>query len=330
MTDPPKPHRLHAADGLRPPDRVTDEHGHDVTERVRSLDWIAPDDFALHAIRGYAAPHSLTIDVGLARDPLLVLTGWTDYAFSSDNVAAEQAGLALAPPSLQVRDARGAWRTAIPDIGIPVGRPQTMPIDLQGVLRPGEHEVRIVTNMRIYWDRIAIGRAVAIDDLPTALADPSSALLRERGFSTEVRPNGIGPAGYQYDRVGLESPWKVMAGHYTRLGDVRELLLTADDRFVIAKPGDEIALEFDANQMTVPAGSARTFLLLADGYSKEMDINSASPDTVEPLPFHGMSRYPYPASERYPDTAEHGRYRAAYNTRVVVRTVPSIDVGLRK
>ena len=53
---------------------------------------------------------------------MLLLTGWTDYAFSSDNVAAHQAGLSLSSPSLQVKDADGTWRTAIADIGIP-GRP---------------------------------------------------------------------------------------------------------------------------------------------------------------------------------------------------------------
>ena len=34
-----------------------------------------------------------------------------------------------------------------------------------------------------------------------------------------------------------------------------------------------------------------------------MDLYTAYPDTVEPLPFHGMSGYPYRADEHYPDTA---------------------------
>ena len=82
------------------------------------------------------------------------------------------------------------------------------------------------------------------------------------------------------------SPWKVMPGRYTRVGDVRELLLSADDMFVISKPGDEIRLSFDARKLPpLRAGWTRTFLLYADGFSKEMDINSASPDQVWPLPF---------------------------------------------
>ena len=67
-----------------------------------------------------------------------------------------------------------------------------------------------------------------------------------------------------------------------------------------------------------------SFLLMADGFSKEMDINSASPDVVEPLPFHAMTRYPYAGQEHYPDTAAHRAYRDWFNTRVVARTVPTL------
>src|SRR5439155_24815242 len=151
----PPPFKLIATKGARPPSRAFDEHGYDVLPLISTLDRRYPDDFGLLPIRGYAAPHSLTLDLGVTTDRVvLLLTGWTDYAFSSDNVAASQRGLALSPPSLQVKDASGYWRTVIDDIGVPVGRPQTIVVDLSGKFLSPAREVRIQTNMRIYWDQI--------------------------------------------------------------------------------------------------------------------------------------------------------------------------------
>lgn len=116
----------------------------------------------------------------------------------------------------------------------------------------------------------------------------------------------------------------MFSGKYTREGDVLGLLTRTDDKFVIARTGDEVALEFNAPSSDVPNGYARTYLLMGDGYSKEMDINSASPDTVEPLPFHAMSGYPYPASQRYPDDADHRAYQEQFNTRHVGRSIPQL------
>jgi len=70
---------------------------------------------------------------------------------------------------------------------------------------------------------------------------------------------------------------------------------------------------------SVPEGWTRTFLLLADGFSKEMDVNSASPDFVVPLPFHGMTQCPYGAAERHRAGADYDAYRDRYNTRAVFR-----------
>jgi tetratricopeptide (TPR) repeat protein len=347
MTDPPKPFRLYAVRNARPPERVLDDRGHDVTARVAALDRQYADDFDVLPIRGYAAEHALTLNLGPALDhPVLLLTGWTDYAFSSDNVAASQAGLRLRPPALQVKDANGAWQTIVPDIGTPVGRPQTLVVDLSGRMPHPAAELRIVTNMRIYWDRIAVASGTPLPETgsgvvfaasapgkrppaPFAVArlDPAAAQLQWRGFSAEVRPPGREPVSYDYDRVSLVSPWKTMPGRYTREGDVRSLLARSDDMFVIAGAGDEIALSFDAASVgpPPPAGWTRTFLLFADGYSKEMDINSASPDEVAPLPFHGMTRYPYAAPERYPDTTAHQRYQARFNTRVIGSSLPLLE-----
>ena len=111
-----------------------------------------------------------------------------------------------------------------------------------------------------------------------------------------------------------------MPGRYTREGDVRPLLARVR-RHVrrFAARATRSRSSFDASALPpLPAGWARTFLLYADGYSKEMDINSASPHDVGPLPFHAMTRYPYPDDGTLSATRQRtSDYLARYNTRVV-------------
>jgi Tfp pilus assembly protein PilF len=327
LTVPPQPFKIYSTRDAHPPLAAVDEHGHDVLPRIARLDREYPDDFKLHGIRGYADEHELTLklDVGSASRVKLLLTGWTDYAWSSDNLAASQSGKSLQLPALQVKDKHGRWRTVVENVGIPVGRPQTVVVDLTGKFLSANRDVRIVTNMRIYWDQILVDTSGADSPLRLTRLDPSVAELRWRGFSLEHSPDGRQPLTYDYTQISFTSPWKVMTGRYTREGDVRELVQASDDMFVISRPGDELVLSFAADKLPpLPPGWTRTFLLYADGFSKEMDINSASPDQVGPLPFHGMSRYPYRWPERYPLTIERQRYLEKYNTRVVTSQVDRI------
>jgi len=322
----PPAFRLFAARGARPPIHAIDEHGHDVAERVARLDRRYPDDFRLLAIRGYAEDHTLTLDFGpdAPERALLLLTGWTDYAFSSDNVAAHQAGLAMRPPVVEVDGGHAGWKS-IAETGIPIGRPQTVIVDLAGKWRPGQR-LRLSTNMRIYWDQIRLA-ARASEPGRIAWLRLAGAELRERGFSAEVSPDGRQPFSYDYARVSGDSPWKVLPGRYTRPGEVRELLAASDDLFVTSRPGDEIALSFDAASLPpLPPGWRRTFLLYADGFSKEMDVNSASPDVLEPRPFHGMTRYPYGPEESYPLTPARRAVMERYDTRVVAEPLPPLEL----
>jgi tetratricopeptide (TPR) repeat protein len=319
---PPAKFRLYTTRDARPPLGAWDDHGHDVLAGISRIDREYADDFRIHAIRGFADEHTLTLRLPEGNRMRLLLTGWTDYAWSSDNLAASQSGKALSLPALQVKDKAGHWRTVIENIGIPVGRPQTVVADLTGKFLSASREVRIVTNMRIYWDRILVDTSAG--DFPVQLSrlEPSVADLRWRGYSREYSPDGRQPLGYDYNQISFTSPWKVMTGRYTREGDVRELLSASDDMFVISPPGDELTLSFSANKLPpLPHGWTRTFLLYADGFSKEMDINSASPDQVGPLPFHGMTKYPYAWPERYPLTPGRQRYLETYNTRVVTSPV---------
>jgi hypothetical protein len=67
----------------------------------------------------------------------------------------------------------------------------------------------------------------------------------------------------------------------------------------------------------LPAGWRRDFLIYSEGWVKDGDLNTAYGQTVAPLPFHGMPRYPYGPTVRYPQDAEHRRYQQQYNTRLV-------------
>jgi Tfp pilus assembly protein PilF len=327
----PEPFHLFATHEERPLIEARDEHGHDVRDRLDRIDRRYPDDFAIEPLRGYAAEHTLTLTLPTAGDAgghrVLLLTGWTDYAFSGDNVAAHQRDLRMVPPMLQVPDGPGRWRTVIEDIGFPVGRPQTVTVDLTGIVPRNTTVVRIVTTMRVYWDRIAVG----VDDhtvrpVVTRL-EPVAASLRWRGFSAERTPDGREPFTYDYGDVRQQSPWKVLPGRYTRFGDVRELVTATDDLFVVARPGDEIAIDFDATPLApLPRGWTRTFLLYASGYSKEMDLNSSSPDMLAPLPFAAMQSYPYAPGGGPPVTPARVRYLDQFLTRIVARPVPPIEL----
>jgi hypothetical protein len=126
------------------------------------------------------------------------------------------------------------------------------------------------------------------------------------------------PLIYDYALSDPSAPFHVLRGEYTRYGLVEPLLSDYDDRYVIVGPGDEIALRFDASGLPeLKAGHVRSYILISHAYCKDMDLYTATPETLEPLPFRGMSRYPYPEHESFPDTPEHQAWREAYNTRII-------------
>jgi hypothetical protein len=201
-------------------------------------------------------------------------------------------------------------------------------VDLSAVELGPSRRVRVATSMRVYWDEVRAAAPARSPDLEVVSLDPERAVLRERGFSAETSADGREPWSYDYSRVSWRSPWKTFPGRYTREGDVRPLVSAADDAFVISKPGDELMLSFDAGALPrLRSGWTRTFLLFAHGYSKEMDVNSASPDAVEPLPWHGMPSYPYP-EEDVPAAvrARWAELDEEWNTRRVVRPLVPLDL----
>ena len=97
---------------------------------------------------------------------------------------------------------------------------------------------------------------------------------------------------------------------------MNELLLEIDDEFCILGTGDALEVRFDATEIPpLEDGMERDYLLFLDGWAKDRDPNTVEALYVEPLPFHGMSAYPYGEDEHFPDTPEHRAWRLEWNTR---------------
>jgi len=216
----------------------------------------------------------------------MLLNDWVDSPDGSTfRTAAQETKGGLVVPYLRMLDAAGRWITVNEDMGMPSGKPKTIAVELR--FPSASRKVRIVTNLCVYWDDIFLSEGasqarVQQNEVPLLAAD-----LHFRGFSrTRIHPERKQPDAFLYDNVSPDTFWNPTAGLYTRYGDVRELIRDVDDRLAI-----------------------------------DRDPNTAFSSSVEPLPFHAMSRYPYPANEHFPDDAEHGRYRQEYNTRPALRLV---------
>ncbi|HSS48349.1 MAG TPA: FG-GAP-like repeat-containing protein [Thermoanaerobaculia bacterium] len=325
---PPFPDfRLFGVERKVRPVAAKEDDGRDVLDRLLARDQRYPDGFRRNAA-GVAELHHLDLDFGREAAPrneaVLILSGWVDWADGSTFLSAAQASPdGLVMPRLQVKDAAGKWVTVIEDMGIPSGKPKTISVDLTGKFLSASREVRIETSLCVYWDEIFLSEDPG--EPPVALTEwaPAAAELRFRGFSQPViHPERKQPEGFDYQTFMPVSEWNPTPGLYTRYGDVRELLDDVDDRLVIMGSGDEVRLRFDAKALPrLPAGWRRDFLLKVDGWAKDADANTAFSQSVEPLPFHAMSRYPYPPSERFPDDEAHRAYRALYNTRPALRLI---------
>ncbi len=69
--------------------------------------------------------------------------------------------------------------------------------------------------------------------------------LHYRGYSVINQANDSSPEIPDYNRLsGSKQIWRDLIGYYTRFGDVRELLMQADDRYVIMNAGDEMSFRF--------------------------------------------------------------------------------------
>ena len=312
------------------PRAAHDNHGTDVLPQVIAKDQRYPDHFQ-RSETGVAELHTLDLDFGDFRNiaasgkAVLLLNGWVDWPDGSTfRRASQELKSGLVMPYLQVQDDRGAWKTVDKDMGMPAGKPKTIAVPVEFL--SASRKARIVTNLCVYWDEIFLSDDVTDGGAAPALVPLDSADLHFRGFSeSRINPERKQPDTFFYGHVSPASFWNPTPGLYTRFGPVDALLRDVDDQLVIMGSGDEVRLQFRAASLSPPRqGWNRDFLLKVDGWAKDRDPNTAFSSSVEPLPFHRMSRYPYPRDEHYPRDAAHDTYQRTYNTRPAQGLIPPL------
>jgi Tfp pilus assembly protein PilF len=278
--------------------RALDDTGQDVTDLVRNLDGKAVSSFGRGQFQGVTRDHYLEVDLGddaPKSGPLyLIAQGSIHDTESSVNVAITQGSLWRAHGlSVEIPDGHGGWVTAQDNLGFPAGRKKTILFNLTNVFRPGTpRRVRLRTNLEIYWDAIHWAQGAPDTLLKEVTLNPALADLHYRGYSVMHMPVGAGaPEVPDYNVIeGTKQRWRDLIGYYTRYGDVRELLKTLDDRYVIVNSGDELSLRF-VEQPPPPPGWVRDFVIKGDGWIKDGDYNSTFSKTVLPLPYHAKNEY---------------------------------------
>jgi tetratricopeptide (TPR) repeat protein len=338
----PLPH-THTVKAPLAPERALGSDGKDWTRELSAIDDEHAVPFELHPLQfaGLCKPWfvELCFDKDRVRDARrlrLLMTGWFFWSDASANMASARApGVDFIPPMIEVPDGQGGWRPSGPPVGFPAGKTKTMVIDVTGILDREDPRLRVSGTLRLYWDALRL--AIDADDAPLTTHElpVHSSKLWLRGFSAPLEGlSGLGavdsdkPERFDWDRLASQPRWNHHPGMYTRYGEVTPLLHNVDDMFAILGSGDALELRFDARALPAPAaGLRRDFLVYLDGWAKDRDPNTIEALEVEPLPFHGMSGYPYRGDEHYPDSEAHQRYRREWNTRPALQWIRPLAPG---
>jgi tetratricopeptide (TPR) repeat protein len=227
------------------------------------------------------------LDLAALKDAWLVMDGWIEYPYCQTMFAAWQDGAAFRAPSLEARDADGAWVMVAEQFGYPAGMPRRAMLPLPA-LPAGATALRLSTNHQIYWDRLAIIVAEPAPIEPVPCASRSAAVAR-RGYALRSTGPQFLP---HYNDARAVPLWdcRVQVGHYTQLGDCLALTTAQDDACAIFAGGEELQLSFDAPQEQ--PGRTRHWVLELDGWCKDMDLFTKDGETLDPQPMRGDALTP--------------------------------------
>ena len=268
----------------RPVVSAYDWNGEDISGVLRSKDGIFTEPELLN-------DNFITLDLGdLSGVPQIKLiysayTDWSPIGATKMNTYAE------------VINEKGEWEVVSEEdhLGKPEALQRTYVMDVTDWFKTDDHRLRLHTgNIRIFVDWIAV------DTTP----DEPVAITR------------LSPSGAELYHKGPDHPnFERFEGDFTGYGDVLFLLTHTDDMYAIMDDGDAVDLRFPE---LPPSSGGRDFLLVTDAYFKQPFVKRILGEDlsrVDPLPFHGMSNYPYDPSESYPEDPAHRAYLEDWNTR---------------
>ncbi len=296
------------------PISAVNENGEDVLPLISEM-----DDVFTSAGDGITSPswdniswNQLTLDLGDLSDAeqiKLVVRGIVDWGSADDYNTWIDGFFAqpvpngtqiTPPPYMEVKDASGNWVRVPESRQFPIppdGVPRTFVVDLTGLFPTDNYSIRINNFWNVTFDYIGV----------------------DTSLQTEVITHRIDPEANLYQVFPTTS---TSEGNFTGYGNVTELVLNADDKFVIGRQGDEVSLRVLDDIGAPPSGMERDIFFFVSLWFKDEYGNwgFGFGFTVDPLPFQGMSGFPYPPTESYPSDVDHQKYLSDYNTRTI--TIP--------
>jgi hypothetical protein len=300
------------------PISATNEKGQNVLPDILKLDGVFTpgSEGTLSPSWNNINLNQLTLDLGnlsSAKQIKLEINGMVDWGspdaydnwVNSFKAAAAQGlvpnGTQITPPSyMEVKYPNGTWVPVPQDRQMPIpsdSNPRTFVVDLTGLFPAGlsDYQIRIINFWNVTYDYIGV-------DLTT---------------QQNITVQKISPI------ATLSQVWSTnstSSGNFTRYGDVTALVQNADNMYVIGRQGDQVTLDFPVGNLAAPApGMERDYFFFVACWFKDPPggWGYGFSFTVNPLPFMGMSGFPYTTAESYPYDAAHLAYLKEYNTRVI-------------
>jgi tetratricopeptide (TPR) repeat protein len=301
---------------------AVNDAGLDVMRAVAEIDTLlaSPTQLREPQLRGLAEPHSVAVDFGelpLNRPLVLALTGWLRFGGGMANIAASSYRTFPFPfPTLEV-EVNGQWQRVDVEVGAPSGRAKTILVDLAGKLPPGAQRLRVTAAFEIHWDRLALFERAGEAQTQVTRFIPSRTDLHRRGYSEMSALLGTSLLVPNYEKVESQPLWRLTPGGWaTRYGAVDELVRDRDNALALICAGDELTLEFAAENLPAkPAAAVRDYFLFVSGWDKDSDFHVVSGTTIEPWPWHGLNDQTYGTQPRPAFTND--AWMQKYNTRWV-------------